>query len=145
MMAKTKPPRPPGLTTDERRCLEQLEDWEDEIRELVTFIGPATLVARVKHDPRSGAWAAASRTRLETLKRELGAEASRLALLDERRGLSAAESTYYARTVQRVSASLTLTVRSTDGEEWRQQLAAALVHLGLPLFRLRAKRDASTE
>jgi hypothetical protein len=141
-MGKTTSP-PLALTADERRCLEQLEDWEEKIRELLTFIGPATFVAHTQHDPDSGAWAKEARTRLGTLKRDLHAEAKRVALREQRRELNAAESSYYAPDIQHASAYLTLHARSSKGEEWRQQLGHALSTIAYPLFQLKAKRDAS--
>jgi hypothetical protein len=140
-MAKT--PLHRALTGDERRCLEQLEDWEEEIRDLLTFIGPATSVARDKDEPTSGPWATEARTRLTSLKRDLGVEARRLAVGEQRRELNDAESRYYAPTIQQASAYLTLNARSTNGEEWRQQLGPALTTIGYPLSQLKAQRDAS--
>lgn len=143
-MAKIKP-SPPALTADERRCLEQLEDWEEEIRDLLTFIGSATFVAHDKDDPSSGAWAKEARMRLTSLKRDLRAEARRLAAGEQRHELNDADSRYYARTIQQASAYLTLNARSTSGEEWHAQLESARITIGHPRFQLKAKRDASKE
>jgi hypothetical protein len=130
------------LTVDERRCLEQLEEWEEVINNLTAFVGAATEVARDKHDRHSGEWVTEARAQLQTLKRELRAEAERLTTLEEGGKLNTAELNYYAPAVRQASAYFTLSVDSTDGEEWRQQLAEALITIRYPLFQLKS-RDGS--
>jgi len=130
---------------DERRCLELLEKWEEALRELRDFVGPASVIAQDEADPQSKAWAEEARTRLETLKHKLHAEAERLAFREQCRELNDAESRYYSREIQHVSANLTIGAKSTSGEEWRQQLGAALAALSEPVFQLRTKRDGAAK
>jgi hypothetical protein len=131
------------FTVDERRCLEKLEEWVDEIRSLMEFIGPATTVAYDKEERGSLTWVEEARGRLETLKRELRAEAKQLSLRQQRGELNVAESRYYAPEIQKAAAFLTLDVGSEHGEQWRQQLGYALTTIGYPLFQLKERRDAS--
>lgn len=83
-----------------------------------------------------------AREQLQTLQRELRAEAERLMLLEERQQLNPAEFMYYAPAITQASAYFTLSVDSTDGEEWRQQLAEALITITHPLFQLKGKRGS---
>jgi hypothetical protein len=96
----------------------------------------------VGHDKKKPTWAKEARTRLTTLKRDLAAEVRRLALREQRDELNNAESRYYAPAIRQASADLTLNARSTNGEEWRQQLGYALSTIEHPHVQLRAKYDA---
>ena len=81
----------------------------------------------------------------EKVKQDLHGEAERLSLLEQKRGLSRAEANYLVRTIQRVSAYLTLKASETNGEQWRRQLGSAVAHFELPISRLKSKRDAATK
>jgi hypothetical protein len=41
------------MTEDEDRCLEQLEEWVEEITDLLALIGPTTEIAYHADDPGS--------------------------------------------------------------------------------------------
>jgi hypothetical protein len=69
------------MTEDEDRYLEQLEEWVEEIRDLLAFIGPTTELAYHADDPGSRAWSKEARTRLEKVKQDLHGEAERLSLV----------------------------------------------------------------
>ena len=56
------------MTTDERRCLEQLEDWEEQIDELLQLVQGSTRLVRQQADE--------ARTRFTAFKGDLARKRS---------------------------------------------------------------------
>jgi hypothetical protein len=105
----------PARSTDRiaARCVERLEDWDEQIADLLAFVGPATFVRHRNADLESWECANEARRPLDKLKRELRVEAESVG----RRELTVVEANYYAHPVEQTAAYLTL------------QAAAVALHL----------------
>jgi hypothetical protein len=102
------------MTTDERRCLEQLEDWEEQIDELLQLVQGSTRLVRQQADE--------ARTRFTAFKGDLGAEAKRLAKRRSRGELNEIERICYDPAIQQTWAELTVKVTSVPGPQWFNKL-----------------------
>jgi hypothetical protein len=129
----TMAPKP--LTPTKRQCVKQLEDWDEQIADLLAFIGPAVFVRHRKADLGSWEWANEARRRLDKLKRELRVEAAAL----EQRELTALEANYYARPIEQTAAYLTLQASSMDGAAWRQELSVARARIVLAIAHIKER------
>ena len=133
-MAKRKAQEP--LTADERRCLEQLEDWEEQIDQLLELVqGSSRLVAQQADE---------ARTQLTALKRDLGAESKRLAKLGRRSELNQIERTCYDPAIRQTAAELTVKVNSVPGPRWFKDLYQAYGTISAAVSDLKARAGSAS-